>query len=259
VRGFQFGFVGLLTVTMALACAGPGSTPAEAPAAPPAEEALAEAAPVEKTAEAASTEEAEEAGPEAEATSGKPKPGSGLACKSGLLNSYRELLSNGCSLNTKSKGMPLAMTYRVLRNAPFAARGRKFKSPELTAFFKSEDFCSGGDTYKPEHDTVIIEPGSELDCIAKLRAREDELRQSKQPTPSMEVFILSNPQGGLQTEAKRIAGQDVLGSNATFFYGETNWTVNFYSEWMEEDFKAESSVIVVCDEKGNNCRHEFAG
>jgi hypothetical protein len=250
MRGYQWGFVGLLTVAMALACGGGEvSTSSATPEAAPAEEALVEAAPVEKAAEAA---------PEAEAKAGQPKPGdSELACKSGLLTSYREILSKGCSFKTTDQD--LAMTYRVLRNAPFAARGRKFNSPELTAFFKSEDFCSGGDTYKPEHDTVIIEPGPELDCIAKLRAREDELRQSKQPTPSMEVFILSNPQDGIQTVAKRIAGQDVLGSNATFTRGEFNWTVHFYTEQMEEDFKVESSVIVVCDENGNNCRHEFAG
>ena len=178
-------------------------------------------------------------------------------CTGGLMALYREIVSKGCAFKTTDAD--LAMTYRVLRNAPFAARGRKFKSPELTAFFKSEGFCSGGDSYKPEHDTVTIEPGPDLDCIGKLRAREDALRKGKQPPAGMEAFILSNPQGGIETEAKRMAGHDVLESKATFEQGDSGWSMFFYSEWMEDDFKAESSVIVMCDGEGNNCEHQFAG
>ncbi len=246
MRGFRLGCVGLLTVALALACGGgEESTSSAIPEAAPAEKAPVEAAPAKKV---------EEAPAEAEA----PKAdGSELACDGGLLVSYREILAKGCSFKTTDGD--LAMTYRVLRNAPFAARGRKFKSKELTAYFSSEAFCSGGGSYKPEHESVTIDPGPELDCIGKLRAREDVLRKGKQPPGPMEAYILSNPEGGLQTEARRMAGHDVMESKASVDRGESGWNLNFYSEWMEDDFKAESAVMVSCDEKGKNCETQYAG
>jgi len=249
MRGFRLGFVGLLTVALALACGGgEESTSSAIPEATPAEKAPVEAAPAK---------EADEAAPEAEAEAPKAD-GSELECKEGLLVSYREILAKGCSFEIIDDD--LAMTYRVLRNAPFAARGRKFNSPELTAYFGSEAFCAGGGTYKPEHDSVTIDPGPELDCIGKLQARENGLRQrGKQPMRKIEVYILSNPEGGIQTEARRMAGHDVMESKATFNRVQSGWTLHFYTEWMEEEFKAESSVIVMCDAKGDNCETQFAG
>ena len=245
MRGVKLSWVVLLAALWSLGCSGepaPTAMPSAAPA-PAADEAgLAEAP-------AAAEEEAPVEPPAAKVPE--------MACTGGLMALYREIVTKGCAFKTTDTD--LAMTYRVLRNAPFAARGRKFKSPELTAFFKSEGFCSGGDSYKPEHDTVTIEPGPDLDCIGKLRAREDALRQGKQPPAGMEAFILSNPQGGIETEAKRMAGHEVLESKATFEQGDSGWSMFFYSEWMEDDFKAESSVIVMCDGEGNNCEHQFAG
>jgi hypothetical protein len=244
MRGLTLVCAGGLLGAIGLACGG-GESSVALPVAEPAVESVKVEAAAEQAPAAADAEAPKAATSE-------------LQCKEGLLVSYREILAKGCSFEITDGD--LAMTYRVLRNAPFAARGRKFSSPELTAYFGSEAFCSGGGTYEPAHDSVTIDPGPELECIGKLKARETGLRQrGKQPMRTIEVYVLSNPEGGIQTEARRMAGHDVMESKATFNRVQSGWTLHFYSEWMEEEFKAESSVIVMCDPKGDNCETQSAG
>ena len=192
----------------------------------------------------------------------------GITCDGGILPHYQRLIKNGCQLKTTPGD--LAMTYRVLRNAGFAAMGRKFKSPELTAVYGSEVFCSGpgSSNYTPQHDEVTLDADEEKTCIAKLKAREKELRAGNQPPKSLEVYVLTNEAGSVELEARRVAGLDVMGSHASVSHtppgdGPGSWQIHFYSEWMEgegdEAFKAESATIIICDEAGENCSTQMAG
>ena len=175
---------------------------------------------------------------------------------------YQAIVKNGCTLKTSSTD--LAMTYRLLRNAGFAAAGRKFKSPELNAAFKSESFCVGQGAYAPTKDSVTLME-SERQCVAKMKARETELRdQGKQPPKAAEAFVLGQVTASVVDDAKRIAGGEVWGSNVSASHAPGDgWQIYFNSEYMEgegEDaFKIESSTIIMCDDAGENCSEQTAG
>jgi hypothetical protein len=214
--------------------------------------------------------------PAADATSAPPQEATEQAspswgeqtCDGGILAHYQTLVSNGCNL--KEGPSDLAMTYRVLRNAGFAAMGRKFKSPELTAAYSSELFCTGNGNspYQPKHKDVSITLDAEKACIAKMKARENALRKNNQPPKAVDRYVLTHALGSVEWEARRIAGIDIMESSATVTHTPAgddpgSWQIHFYTEWMEgegEDaFKAESSTIISCDETGAECTEQMAG
>ena len=186
----------------------------------------------------------------------------GRQCTGGLVAHYQSLVTSGCSIKTSESD--LALTYRLLRNAGFAAAGRKFKSAELSAAFKSEAFCVGSSKYAPTKDTVQLSE-MERDCVAKLKAREKALRdKGNQPPKAAEVFVLSQVTASVVEDAKRIAGGEVGGNNVSVSHTPGDgWQIYFNSEYMEgegEDaFKIESSTIIMCDDAGENCSEQMAG
>ena len=212
------------------------------------------------------TSSADNASNEPTATSQKapetPPSWAGQQCTGGLVASYQKLVSNGCAF--KPSDTDLAMTYRLLRNAGFAAAGRKFKSTELTAAFKSEGFCVGSGTYAPTTDSVQL-PERERECVAALKARETALREKgNQPPKSAEIFVLSQAHASVIEDARRIAGEDVGGNNVSASHTPGDgWQILFNSEYMEgegEDaFKIESSTVIMCDDSGENCSEQTAG
>ena len=105
----------------------------------------------------------------------------GHVCPEGLLHQYAALVNNGCALKTSKDD--LAMTYRALRNVAYAAQGRRFKSPELTALF-TQSMCSGtnASAYAPTDKEVQITHPDEKTCISALRA---EKRNCAQAVPNL--------------------------------------------------------------------------
>lgn len=186
-------------------------------------------------------------------------------CSKGLLHQYAQLVRNGCRIN-RADG-DLAMTYRALRNVAYAARGRAFKSNELTTLFNNT-MCTGAGAskYTVSTDTeIIIEHESEKQCITALQQREKALRANDtQPPKAVEAYILTHHGEHIVSDAKRLAGGEVWGSMPQVNRAEDgSWTITFYQEFMdgteEDPVKVESSTIIMCTADGNACEELVAG
>ncbi len=95
------------------------------------------------------------------------------AAKSGpMLDDWNALLTGGCDLEKAHVRTPIEA--RVLRNAPYAAKGYTFKSAELTALYAAD-----GGWYAP--DPKVKAPKftpAEGACIKKLKTHEQALRKA---------------------------------------------------------------------------------
>ena len=86
-----------------------------------------------------------------------------------LRANWAALLKSGCDLKAQGVGIPIDA--RVLRNTPFAMKGRAFASPDLAALFGKD---GGWYVADPKANPTFV--GAELACIDKLKKHEDALR-----------------------------------------------------------------------------------
>ncbi len=108
--------------------------------------------------------------PPAGAQGKAPMPSATKMAAGPILEDWQGLLKDGCDLEKAHVRTPIEA--RVLRNAPYAAKGYTFKSAELTALFAAD-----GGWYTP--DPAVKAPKftpAEGACIKKLKTHEQALR-----------------------------------------------------------------------------------
>lgn len=171
-----------------------------------------------------------------------------LRCSSELVKLWKELVEGGCRLPRIKSRLPLAL--RLLRNTPYAAKGHRFKTKLLGAFYKRHhESCVW---YQP-HDRQVVLPERELRCAQKLKKLETRILKKVALSAPMEAFLLDGGGGVLVQEIKRtLRGKkarsqlEILGSK----HGHTLIFTDFTGEFEE-------AVIVSCD--GESCRVDVTG
>ena len=102
-----------------------------------------------------------------------------------LRANWAALLKSGCDLKAQGVGIPIDA--RVLRNTPFAMKGRAFASPDLAALFGKD---GGWYVADPKANPTFV--GAELACIDKLKKHEDALRKQFAIDAAFEARFTAN-------------------------------------------------------------------
>ncbi|MCO4747432.1 MAG: YARHG domain-containing protein [Proteobacteria bacterium] len=179
-----------------------------------------------------------------------------VGCPSELVEHFTALVASGCTLTEVEDGLP--MIPRVLRNVPFAARGYRFKSTELTTFFTAAKQGCEEPWYKPTGAEFTL-PEAEQACVTKLKAHEATLRKKLDVPREVEAYALTQLSGEILSEIERHRGLKKDGDRVMVSQPDGGgWSLNFYSEDQYEGETFESSSIVMCDAKGA-CEMMFAG
>lgn len=130
---------------------------------------------------------------------------------------YLELRDGGCDVATI--GSPIVA--RVLRNVPYAMKGKIFKSPELTALYTAD-----GGWYQPTDPDADVDSADRA-CVRKLDAQEKALRKRVKLKKPIEQAITRHTGAVLDMNRLVLADFKKFTQSETTRDGARLWTINF--------------------------------